>query len=552
MDNLNIHLDGLNYIYECMGNNMEENILDILESIKDVYWDDHLDKIEKGVKNYHDAIAKNRRDSERHLNPILTNYWEVFHTHNIYRRKEGELSCRADNVDLLPCYDVGIFLVGYSSLPIVLSLAEIQPTEQIYFLYSRDTERSGILDQIAERISIMRPECNELIDLVRCSINHEIGNPSDPVTTFKQIKEVINNIADNKQVALDLTGGKKTMIGGGFTAGAILGFSESIERSTCDMYYVDSLQYDQRRGTPTPGTEFLSKLENPYDIYNVQSNLAAEKLFNNRNYEAAALLWEGVDEKLNSYAKRYGLEEERKVVEKSLYMADCYSLWDAFDYIDAWNSKNDNGDLWDYSAQHTCDSIDVLGIMREVVDPQTLFNEEKRIIHYAVDRYQNGTRRMDSDRFEDAIVRFTQVVEILCRYRIYQIATSGKLTDNSRRTVSQEDCLDESWSISKLIIFLFGQSWRYDDYYQIEDESIKLKIKDYGYKDATEITALIDTRNKFVHVKSNPGLEEMANSARNLGDLALKFLVNFSVKYRSDNCLSFDDLLELHRFRSVT
>ena len=81
---------------------------------------------------------------------------------------------------------------------------------------------------------------------------------------------------------------------------------------------------------------------------------------------------------------------------------------------------------------------------------------------------------------------------------------------------------------------------------------MKLNINDYnGYTDAVEITALIDARNKFVHVKSNPGWKEMEENAENLQKLAYQFLENFSHHYRSETGLSFDDLLKLHEFRRL-
>ena len=89
------------------------------------------------------------------------------------------------------------------------------------------------------------------------------------------------------------------------------------------------------------GTEFLNSLDNPYDVYNVPSVQQARKLFEKHNYEAAAILLEGVVDNLSKYAESYGLQNEQDAVNKSCYMADCYGLWDAFDYSAAKNSKED-------------------------------------------------------------------------------------------------------------------------------------------------------------------------------------------------------------------
>ena len=537
---------------------MSEDIEKILSSITpEGNWQQKLKNIKAAIAEYDKfrtgQSSHNRDKIIESLNDILPTYWEVFHTHNTARRRNGELLKGADSDEAcLPSYNIGIFLVGYSSLPIALSLAEIQPTEQIYFLYSKDTQE--YLNDIDERLSKMLNRSNQaLLNLVADTVlrnleasSFKIDDPSDPVSTFKCIKEIIDNIddADNKRIALDLTGGKKTMIGGGFTAGSIYSVS-----SQCDMFYVDSLVYDPDRGAPKPGTEFLSTLENPYDVYNIQSNLEAEKLFNNHNYEAAAILWSAVGEGLESHAERYGLEEEQDAVQRYLDMADCYGLWDAFDYKTACERKKSHEDSWQYNQKHVNCAIDVLEILSEVEDPQTLFAEEARIIHYAVDRYQNGIRRMESDRFDDAIVRFTQVVEILCRYQVYRIETDGSLTYQNHKRVPQGCCLDEHWRISELIRFLFRDNWIYGHRYNITNQRMRLNINNYCYNNTDQITDLIEARNDFVHVNSNPGWEEMQKDAENLQELAKTFLENFSSSYCCNNGLSFDELLELHKFR---
>ena len=517
-------------------------------------WRTILDNIDDAVQEYNAAMADlNEEDPAAYIRELLPQYWQAVRAINIHQW---------EGVEQLPSnsqYDVGIFLVGFSSLPIVLSIAEIQPHQEIYFIHSNDTRRK--CDEITKRFTEMLedPPCpfdpliepcdaQSLIRQVQSAYRREVAKPSDPVSTFQEIKNIIDSVRDrlgnNARIALDLTGGKKTMIGGGFTAGSIYSVS-----SQCDMFYVDSLVYDPDRGAPKPGTEFLSTLENPYDVYNIQSNLEAEKLFNNHNYEAAAILWSAVGEGLESHAERYGLEEEQDAVQRYLDMADCYGLWDAFDYKTACERKKSHEDSWQYNQKHVNCAIDVLEILSEVEEPQTLFAEEVRIIHYAVDRYQNGIRRMEGDRFDDAIVRFTQVVEILCKYKIYQIATQKCLFDKSYVSVSSKRCLDEEWSITKLIHFLFRPHAMYDYRYRITNNDVLLKISNYSYKNTKQIANLIKHRNKFIHVKSTLTWVGLKENAEKLQNLAREFLKDFSCSYRCDNNLSFDELLKLHRFR---
>ena len=549
---------------------MEGNILDILFKVDEtVCWDDCLDEIQHGMENYQAAPGRGE-DPESYLTPILPAYWNAFHAHNIYQRQQGKLPHQGGDNNLLACYDVGIFLVGFSTLPIVLSLAEINPTEGIYFLYSKET--TDMLSEISNRINSMLPPCS-LSDLVKCSVKDpnyalKIQGSSDPVQTFKRIKEVIDKVGD-KRIALDLTGGKKTMLGGGFTGGAILGIANSIRSSDCDMFYVDSLEYDPLKRAPIYGTEFLSLLENPYNVYNVQSVQEAKALFFEHNYEAAAVLWHGVLKKLTNNAPRYNLTDEQNAVKKNLDMTDCYALWDAFDYIGAKGSKDkyvQPGHDWGYNEQHVHNQIDVLNILKSVEDLEGLLTngtiQDRQVIHYAVDRYQNGIRRKESDRYDDALVRFTQVIEILCKYKLSQIARSSNLLVLDRRTrlgIWEElhsINLWHTWRLTDLIRFLFGdlednniyKASRYS--YQIRNHQY-LSSTDYDCDSVTNITNLIKPRNNFVHVKNTPAWAKMKTNTEKLLDLAEKFLENFSCQYRNVTGLSFYNLLELHEFRQL-
>ena len=538
--------------------------MDILDDIENVDWERTLNNIEEWVKGYYDAIARRETNPEEYLNEVLPEYWQTVRAHNTYHW--GEVGALPSNVP----YDVGIFLVGFSSLPIALSIAEIQPRQEIYFLHSEDTfERCNeIIDRIEEMFEVppdpFYPLINtadavSLIARVQCAERREIADPSDPVSTFRQIKDIIDKVGDDVKIALDLTGGKKTMIGGGFTAGSI--YSVAPE---CDMFYVDSLEYDSRRGTPIPGTEFLTQLDNPYDVYNVQSVGQAKELFKRHNYEAAARLWRSVRNKLYKHAKRYDfLVNEREEAEKYYGSSHCYSSWDALDYETAKERKTYSVDRttysWGYDGQHVhhitddC-SIDVLNILAEVTNKFTLYANERRVIHYAVDRYQNGMRRKQSGKLEDAIVRFAQVIEMICNYRIYRLAQNYCFVD--MRSMSEPKVLpaDEKWELKLLIQILFGTgSKQYGSHaYGVCPEQ-QMNAKDYGCSTVSEITNVIEPRNNFIHFNSPMRQAQAETDTENLRNLALKFLEEFLSDYCSDYCrnnsLNLDVLLELHRFR---
>lgn len=532
-------------------------LLNILSDFNcDYNWVETLENIESSVLDYNEAIAE-QLNPGAFIDALLPVYWRIVREHNTYRW--GDANRLPSNSQ----YDVGIFLVGFSSLPIVLSIAEIQPHQQIYFLHSPETRAK--CDEITGRITgmLQNPptpfECliasddgKELIDRVTNATRCEIANPSDPVEIFKQIKEIVDEIRGDlgakTLIALDLTGGKKTMIGGGFTAGSIYSLSPK-----CDMFYVDSSEYDSDRGAPKPGTEFLSRLDNPYDVYNVQSVREAKTLFKEHNYKGAERLWRSVRDKLDYHAERYHfLKDERTEATKYYGSSHCYYPWDAFDYKAAQNRKvyrkNGRTYLWGYDDEHVYARIDVLDILKEVEDKESLFACDARVIHYAVDRFQNGRRRRESGKFEDALVRFTQVIEILCTYRVYQLAGDNQLVNEAGS--SGPVPADKRWDLSPLIRLLFGMTVvNLDgvDYWISRDS--RLISKDYDYPRVDNIIELIKTRNDFIHFDSPMRQQRTREDACKLEKLAHTFLEKLSSDYCGGVHLPFDTLLELHKFR---
>ena len=527
-------------------------ILERLEAVnEDVNWKPITTDIEDFVGAYNLARANSEPEPENYLQDILPDYWQVVHTHNTHRW----VCEKGDRHPSEFGYDVGIFLVGYSILPIVLSLAEIQPGEKIYFLHSTRTEPQ--CDEITDRIREMMVDPSlysldplidaadraKLLDRVTHAKRLEIADSSNPVETFRLIKEIINDVRDkfgkNKRIALDLTGGKKTMIGGGFTAGSI--WSQSPD---CDMFYVDSEDYDIAPGAPIPGTEFLNRLENPYDVYNVQTVQSAKELFSKHNYDAAADLWKGIKKKLKPHYTQLGLKTEYDEAVKHYSRADCYHHWDAFYYQEAKDKKDSHGNSWEYDLKHKHRSIDVLNILAAVRNRATLFGNDAQIIHYAVDRYQNAIRRKKTGKLEDAIVRFTQVVEMLCNYRVY-----GNLLDSDSKQV--EIPPDTPWALTPLIRFLFrvgNLEYSYHTFLWNHNCDRLLDINDYSYT-VKEITSLIEFRNDFIHVNSSMRQQETEENTEKLQNLALEFLRKFSRDRCQRHNLDFNRLLELHEFQ---
>jgi hypothetical protein len=293
-------------------------------------------------------------------------------------------------------YDLHILLVGTTLQPLMLSVSAIN-ADNIMLLYASDgTERKKdrLFDYIKAYKSI---EANAL------SVNS-----SEPYTIFSAIKNIVESKEwKDKKICLDITGGKKSMVGGGFLSSSILGI---------DTYYIDFQKYEN--GSPVLCTEFLNKLDNPYDIYNIKEELIIKSLWERQDFDAVINV---ISLTLNKFTEKnaedYNLTNERNRLIQIQKAACCYSKWSKFNYAGA--SENTLFDY--YIIQHQ----NILFTLSNCVDlRKTAYGS----ILLAIDRWMRGGDAFVLDDYDKAALCFTQTIEILCSYRLFDMSQQGKLS----------------------------------------------------------------------------------------------------------------------------
>ena len=91
------------------------NLYEILYDYTDFDWENYLDDLEVAMLLYNDELAKGATNPADHLRDHLPVYWQSVRALNNHQWVDVDR-------DRLPSsfgYDVGIFLVGFSSIPIV-------------------------------------------------------------------------------------------------------------------------------------------------------------------------------------------------------------------------------------------------------------------------------------------------------------------------------------------------------------------------------------------------------------------------------------------------
>lgn len=381
-------------------------------------------------------------------------------------------------------YDLHILLVGTTLQPLMLSVSAIK-ADNILLLYALDgTERKkdNLIDYIKAYNSI-EAECEPV-------------NSSEPYTVFSTIKKIIEKEKwQNKSICIDISGGKKSMVGGGFLASSILGI---------DTYYIDFEKYEN--GSPVICTEYLNKLENPYEIYNIQLIKQAEELFKYHNYPAAAEMFKKCIEKIShEKAINYSLLSEKEKIEKKYLTSRCYMYWDRYDYDEADKySKHLNEE----QKKH----LNNLKIYSSLSDKKTRFDSEY-FYDYIIDRVLSAFRRSfciedgDYSGYYDAILRYYQCVEMLLECYIYKNEKNKNYDpDNDKlRVVDIRSICFEG---------LFNDK-KNNKVYEIE------KIKDKALKG--KIKELNNWRDEFVHVKKEKQKSNIVEGKKVVKELLCQF-----------------------------
>ncbi|HOJ19696.1 MAG TPA: hypothetical protein PLT92_14125 [Ignavibacteriaceae bacterium] len=187
-------------------------------------------------------------------------------------------------------YNTLILLVGFSVQPLVLSISILKPNK-VYLLFSNETKQNcSTIMKWTKKFYTLGEIANE-VKFAGCDSWHNIDckyliNSSDPDDTYKKILDIVNNEKINGPIAIDITGGKKTMVSGAFIAASMTG---------TDALYVDFGDYDGNN--PVPGTEDIKLQKNPITEFvsriskifsNIQSGQWISKKDLNENYKTLA------------------------------------------------------------------------------------------------------------------------------------------------------------------------------------------------------------------------------------------------------------------------
>ena len=310
-------------------------------------------------------------------------------------------------------YDGLILPVGFSPEPLILSILAIKP-KQISFLYTSETR--AFLNRIQEETELSLDQ----IDMRQI-------DGSNIVEMYEAIMALYEDWRCPANIAVDITGGKKSMVSGAAMAGAVLG---------ADIYYVDTNNFNRDLGKPEPGSEYLSLLDNPYTVFGDMEADKAKSFYNEYDYAGAQRVFDQLEGQVRDSNKArtyqaYGL------------LCAAYEAWDNLDIGEARDNLNQFLDILKQFS--SLDGLKRLGEFRPRLEKQqaaleylqNIVKDEKRALcipngfHFAFMLYHNALRRERQGKLDMACLILYRLLEWIEQHRLAQHGINTSKPDYS-------------------------------------------------------------------------------------------------------------------------
>lgn len=319
-------------------------------------------------------------------------------------------------------YDALILTVGMSPEPLILSIRATKP-KRVGLLYTEQTEKY---------LPRIQTETNLTLDQLD---KREIDG-SDTIEMYKAIMELYTSWKKTEKIAVDITGGKKSMVSGAAMAGAVLG---------ADIYYIDTDNYRQDLGKPEPGTERLNLLKNPYSVFGDLEVEKAKSLYKVHDYTSAKRIFQ--------YLNKVSDPIQEKVYGAYDYLCTAYEDWDNLDTGKACFVLDKLLDILKRNStldglRELCNYQDTLKNQRNVLKHLQIFIKKPQLalkspdgFHFAFTLYHNALRRETQGKLDMACLILYRLLEWIEQYCLDNYCINTKNPDYSKSGKTESELL---------------------------------------------------------------------------------------------------------------
>lgn len=205
-----------------------------------------------------------------------------------------------------PQYDGLISLLGFAPDTVILASQFVKP-ETLVVLHTEETK--NLLDRVYKYANIRF-----------ASFHHELFSEIPNTDIYRALEAALKRFPKGSRIAIELTGGKKTMSGALAIASGLLDI---------DLMYIDYSKYMPEFRKPRPESTYIQLVGNPLklpvDLFSeVEINRAVD-FFNVGKYDISRTLFEQASQRMAN----------PRVAEVCAELSRLYMLWNAFAFQEA-------------------------------------------------------------------------------------------------------------------------------------------------------------------------------------------------------------------------
>ncbi len=291
----------------------------------------------------------------------------------------GSFVSKSEN---LKKYRFLISLLGFSPQPVILFLKAVKP-EKVLFLYSEDTE--PLLDTI-----------QKWTGLTLSQVEKKGVDSSDPTGVYQAIKEFTSS-RNPKEILLDITGGKKSMVGGAAMAGNFM---------SIDTGYVDYERYLSDLRQPEPGSEYPNILKNPFYVLGDIEMEKAKEAFNHYNFSRCLEILNCLEERV----------EDIWGIRKLKSLAEIYVEIEAFNFPKALVLVENF--MGRYSEDQRVAEIEKVRERRDLLSILLNDSHSDHAPYYCINCYFSGDRLGERSLFDVAVFMMYRTIEMILTFTL--------------------------------------------------------------------------------------------------------------------------------------
>lgn len=318
-----------------------------------------------------------------------------------------------------------ILTLGTSYEPLVFSISALQPSK-VLILYTEKTLH--LLDDVIEFTKLKPSQYTAT----------EIG-AENPLQLYREIKNIYEKWNRPKNIYVDFTGGRKSMSAGCAMAGSAI---------NAKLIYITG-EYMPSLGKPTPGSERLIEIDDPYTVFGDLEMEQAISLFNKMDYISAYRIFDDLEQRVPGITKKYSALK---------YISKAYDSWDSLDINGAKYNLSKCLDIIETEDKLSGNFIlskqkgklrkqlDVLNVLQKMHCNNN--SKNKNIIYSNVgyliaNLYQNAIRREKQKKYETASLLLYRILEAIEQKRLWNYGIDTSNADYSILPVDKETLLNK-------------------------------------------------------------------------------------------------------------